>query len=125
MCDAVVPDVNPLKITTTSIVLRVVFRNTVACAVPMEGVAGISLAPVRLADKVIMSAWLADTGRISADANASRQGRIEMSGSDSFMFASLAEELGLRMPRRFSDAVATTQAGHRKRRSGRASPLRR
>jgi hypothetical protein len=43
---------------------------------------------------VIMSAWLADTGRISTDANASRQGRIEMSGSDSFMFASLAEELG-------------------------------
>jgi hypothetical protein len=30
-------------------------------------------------------------GRISTDANASRQGRIEMAGNDSFMFASLAE----------------------------------
>jgi hypothetical protein len=35
-----------------------------------------------------MSAWLADTGRISTDANANRQGRIELFGSDSFMFAS-------------------------------------
>src|SRR5260221_168599 len=103
MCEAVVPDgvvvpgmngSNPLKVTLTSIVLRVVFRVTVACPVPGEPVAGTSFAPVRLAVKTIVSAKLAGTGRISAAAIGSKQDRIEMAGNDSFMFASLAEELG-------------------------------
>jgi hypothetical protein len=44
--------------------------------------------------KVIGSAWAAGAGRISAAANANKEEPIEMLGSDSFMFASLAEELG-------------------------------
>ena len=36
----------------------------------------------------VTSAWAAGAGRSSTDANASRQGRIELFGSDSFMFAS-------------------------------------
>src|SRR6266576_5007547 len=96
MCEAVVPDcdpvdvngTNPLNVTSTSIVWAVVSSITVACPVPGEPVGGTSSAPVRLAEKVIMSAWLADTGRISTDGNASRQDRIELLRSDSFMFAS-------------------------------------
>jgi hypothetical protein len=52
------------------------------------------IAPERFAKKLNGAAWAAGAGRIST--SASRQGRIEMSGSDSFMFASLAEELGRR-----------------------------
>jgi len=96
MCEAVVPGVNPigavltnpLNVSMTSIVWAVVFRITVACPVPGEAAGGTSSAPVRLAVKVIMSALLADTGRISTAANASRQDRIELWGNDSFMFAS-------------------------------------
>jgi hypothetical protein len=44
--------------------------------------------------KVIGFAWVAGAGRITPAANASKQDRIEMRGSDSFMFASFAEELG-------------------------------
>ena len=44
--------------------------------------------------KVIGFAWAAGAVRIRADANASKQEAIELEGSDSFMFASLAEELG-------------------------------
>src|SRR5215472_8697331 len=96
MCEAVVLGVNPigavltnpLNVSMTSIVWAVVFRITVACPVPGEAAGGTSSAPVRLAVKVIMSALLADTGRSSTDANASRHDRIELLGSDSFMFAS-------------------------------------
>jgi hypothetical protein len=64
MCEAVVPDgapvevvdSNPLKVTLTSIVLRVVFRVTVACPVPGEPVGGTSFASVRLVVKTIVSA---------------------------------------------------------------------
>src|SRR5215472_1287329 len=102
MCEAVVPGIdptgavstNPLNVTSTLIVWAVVSSITVACPVPGEPVGGTSSAPVRLVDKVIMSAWLADTGRISTDANASRQGRIELFGSDSFMFASPCKKNG-------------------------------
>jgi hypothetical protein len=41
---------------------------------------------------VKMSAWLAGTGSINPATNASRQDRIELLGSDSFMFASLLAE---------------------------------
>ena len=58
-----------------------------------------SFAPERFAKKVIGVAWAAGAGRISAAANASKQEPIELRGSDSFMFASLAQdkELWLRM----------------------------
>jgi hypothetical protein len=46
----------------------------------------------RFAKRFNGAAWAAGAGRISTSAG--RQGRIEMSGSDSFTFASLAEELG-------------------------------
>src|SRR5262249_38419647 len=52
----------------------------------------VSFAPERVARKVIGAAWAAGGGRISAAANASEQEPIEMRGSDSFVFASLAQD---------------------------------
>jgi hypothetical protein len=75
---------------------NVVSSTTCAEPVPSEGTGGVgrSFAKERLAKRSITSAWAAGAGRISTDANASRQDRIELLGSDSFMFASLTEELG-------------------------------
>jgi hypothetical protein len=64
MCAAVVPDVNPLKDILTSIILLVVSSITVACPVPGEATGGNSFAPMRLADKVTMSAFAAGDDKI-------------------------------------------------------------
>src|SRR5262249_50670517 len=65
----------------------------VARPVPGEALAGFSFAPERFAKKVIGAAWAAGAGRVSTDANANKQEPIALRGRDSFMFASLAEEL--------------------------------
>jgi hypothetical protein len=53
MCEAVVPDVNPLKVTSTVIIFP--FSVITAFPVPLEGgtVLGISSVPVRLAVKTV------------------------------------------------------------------------
>src|SRR5690242_10188924 len=56
MCDAVVPDVKPLNVTSTCNVLAVGSRTTVAKPVPGVVTGGISAAPVRLASNVIGTA---------------------------------------------------------------------
>src|SRR5690349_3242112 len=96
MCAAIAGPVKPLNVALTVSVSAVVSSTTCAEPVPFEGTGGVgsSFAKERLAKRSITSAWAAGAGRISTDANASRQGRIELLGSDSFMFASLAEELG-------------------------------
>src|SRR5205807_976039 len=94
MCAAVVIDVKPVNIALTCRVWATGSSTIVATPVPGEVVGGFSFAPERFAMKVIGSAWAAGVGRIGAAANASKQEPIEMRDSDSFMFASLAEELG-------------------------------
>ena len=54
MCDAVVVPVSPLNITSTNIVLAVVFSTTVAKPVPAEPAGGTSRAPLRVAVNVIV-----------------------------------------------------------------------
>src|SRR4051812_23913191 len=101
MCEAVVPGccptgarlTNPLNVMKTSIICWVVSSVIVACPVPGEPVAGTSSAPVRLPDKVKVSALLAEAGSISTAANATNRDRIEMTDGDSFIFDSLAEVL--------------------------------
>src|ERR1700730_2133157 len=95
MCAMVAGPVKPLNVALTVSVWAVVSSATCARPVPVEGTGGVgrSFAKERLAKRSITSAWAAGAGRISTDANASRQDRIELLGSDSFMFASLAEEL--------------------------------
>jgi hypothetical protein len=56
MCDAVVPDVKPLNVTSTRNVLAAGSRTTVAKPVPGVMTGGISAAPVRLASNVIGTA---------------------------------------------------------------------
>ena len=58
------------------------------------GGGGTSFAAERMPPKVIGIARAAGAGSIRAAVNASKQDRVEMRGSDSFMFASFAEELG-------------------------------
>src|SRR5262249_42808674 len=96
MCAATVADVKPENVTLISIVFAVVSSTTCARPVPVEGTGGvgISFAKERLANRFITSAWAAGAGRISTDANASRQDRIELFGSDSFMFASPCKKNG-------------------------------
>jgi hypothetical protein len=94
ICDAVVPAVKPLNVTSTNNVFATSFVITVAKPVPGDAFGGDSPGPVRLAVYVITFAWAAGVGETSATANASKEEPIEMQGSDSFMFASLAEELG-------------------------------
>src|SRR5580704_776541 len=93
MCAATSFDVKPLNVAVTCSVWAVGSRTIVARPVPGEGVAVFSFAPDRFAVKVIGFAWVAGAGRITPAANASKQEAIEMRGSDSFMFASLAVEL--------------------------------
>jgi hypothetical protein len=92
MCAATVFDVKSLNVALTCSVWAVVSSTTVARPIPFDMMGGFSFAPDRSAVKVIGSAWAAGAGRIGAAANASKQEPIEM--PDSFMFASLAEELG-------------------------------
>src|SRR5580704_8295391 len=94
MCAATSFDVKPLNVAVTCSVWAVGSRTIVARPVPGEGVAGFSFAPERFAVKVIGFAWVAGAGRITPAANASKQEPVEIRGSDSFMFASLAVELG-------------------------------
>src|SRR5580704_5588414 len=96
MCAATSFDVKPLNVALTVSVWAVGSSTIVASPVPGEGVAGFSFEPERFAVKVIGFAWAAGAGRIIPAANASKQEKeqVEIRGSDSFMFASLAEELG-------------------------------
>src|ERR1700694_5030521 len=94
MCAATSFDVKPLNVALTVSVWAVGSSTIVASPVPGEAVAGFSFAPERFAVKVIGFAWAAGAGRIIPAANASKQEPVEMRGSDSFMFASFAEELG-------------------------------
>src|SRR5437870_6369643 len=92
MCAPVIlGEVRPLNVALICSVWAVGSSTIVARPVPGEGTGvGSSLAPERLAVKVIGIALAAGAGSIRAAAKASRQDRIEMWGSDSFMFASLA-----------------------------------
>jgi hypothetical protein len=71
MCDAVVPEVKSLNVTSTCNVLAVGSRTTVAKPVPSVVTGGISAAPVRLASNVIVlndaiSIYFADATLASA-----------------------------------------------------------
>src|SRR5262249_42994369 len=88
--------VKPLNDTLISIVFAVGSSVIVARPVPFGDTTGgvcTSFAAERLPMKVIGSAWAAGAGRITPTANANKQ-EPEIRGSDSFIFASLAEELG-------------------------------
>jgi hypothetical protein len=93
MCAIVLFDPKPLNIALICSVWATGSSTIVARPVPGEELGGFSFAPERFAKKVIGAAWAAGADRISTDANASKQEPIELRGSDSFMFASLAEEL--------------------------------
>jgi hypothetical protein len=74
ICDAVVPAVKPLNVTSTNNVFATSSVITVAKPVPGDAFGGDSPGPVRLAVYVITFAWAAGVGETSATANASISG---------------------------------------------------
>jgi hypothetical protein len=66
ICDAVVPAVKPLKVTSTNNVFATLSVVTVAKPVPGDMFGGDSAGPERLAVYVIIVAWLAEIGSMSA-----------------------------------------------------------
>ena len=77
ICEAVVPEVSPLNVTSTCNVCAAGSKTTVAKPVPVVAVGGISAAPVRLAPKVIGVANAADD-----PANATAVARTNAESSD-------------------------------------------
>jgi hypothetical protein len=75
ICDAVVPDVKPLNVTSTCKVWAVGSITTVVKPVPVDVVGGISAAPVRLASKVIGIASAAGDCSIRAAIRNNANGR--------------------------------------------------
>jgi hypothetical protein len=66
ICDAVVPEVKPLNVTSTNNVCATSSVVTVAKPVPGDMFGGDSGGPERLAVYVIIVAWLAEIGSTSA-----------------------------------------------------------
>jgi hypothetical protein len=84
--------VKPLNDTSISIVAAVGSSTILATPVPDEVVGGTSFAPDKFPMKVMGSACVAGAKRITPAANPNKQ-EPEIRSSDSFMFASVAEEL--------------------------------
>ena len=85
MCDAVVPVVKPLNVTSTNNVFATLSVITIADPVPGDPFGGDSPGPVRLAEYVIIVAWLAEIGSMSAPIMATTGERYRTTVSFDFM----------------------------------------
>jgi hypothetical protein len=85
ICDAVVPEVKPVNVTSTNNVFATSSVITVADPVPGDAFGGDSAGPERFAPYVIIVAWLAEIGSMSAPIMATTGERYRTTVSFDFM----------------------------------------